>query len=78
MISVLNAVAQQKMAFHATDRTGNPVTGEVSKNLSDNLMRPSGVRDGRERGCARCQMEKVSAGEFNPRPQMLRSELSPL
>jgi hypothetical protein len=28
-------------------------------------LRPSNARDGRQRGSARCQMQKISAGKFH-------------
>jgi hypothetical protein len=37
MISTINAVAAQKFAFHASDRTGNPIRDEVRQNLNDSL-----------------------------------------
>jgi hypothetical protein len=37
MMGAINAVMAQKMAFHATDRTGNPIRDEVGKNLRSNM-----------------------------------------
>jgi hypothetical protein len=37
MMGAVNVVVAQKMAFHASDRTDNPVREEMNRNLRDNL-----------------------------------------
>src|SRR5215467_11536293 len=41
-------------------------------------LRPSEARDGRERGSARCQMQKISAGKFHFEPPSLFTSLDRL